>query len=205
MIKLAILLIDRRNNMAQQIQKGTVAGLLEYLDMLLLEGKALHGTIKPLISAIRQVFPVVSGGNWLDAKVINLNVDGYIADFAGLTRTQYSDKSIGAYRSRIKRAVEWYNNWLKDDSWTPYFEGVTLLEALKSPYQSIGNTGLQKSPEKIPAPKIETGPSMLTYPFVLRPGKVVQLTLPIDLTLKEAQRLGRYLESLSIDEEAATP
>ena len=43
----------------------------------------------------------------------------------------------------------------------------------------------------------------LTYPFPLRPGVVVTLSLPTDLTSGESARLARFLDALAIDDGAA--
>jgi len=41
----------------------------------------------------------------------------------------------------------------------------------------------------------------LTYPFPLRPGLVVRISLPPDLTGRESRRLARFLETLTVDSE----
>ena len=43
------------------------------------------------------------------------------------------------------------------------------------------------------------------YPFPLRPDLMVYLSLPRDLRRGEAQRLGAYLMSLAVDDEAKSP
>ena len=39
----------------------------------------------------------------------------------------------------------------------------------------------------------------LTYPFPLRAGVIVRISLPADLTTREARRLARFLETLTVD------
>ena len=44
-----------------------------------------------------------------------------------------------------------------------------------------------------------TPDGMVEYPFPVRPGVVVPLLLPEDMTMVEAARLGRFVESLAVD------
>ena len=51
----------------------------------------------------------------------------------------------------------------------------------------------------------ESGTQTITYPFPLRPGLVVSVTLPADMTKHEAGRLGAFLESLALEPQLALP
>lgn len=50
-------------------------------------------------------------------------------------------------------------------------------------------------PTKPPEPD-ETRPALVTHRFQLRPDLVIQLHLPRDLTTREAERLGMFIDSL---------
>lgn len=55
------------------------------------------------------------------------------------------------------------------------------------------------SPSSSPPDSAET----LTYPFPLRPGIVVRISLPANLTIEESKRLGRFLDALAVDARTA--
>lgn len=51
------------------------------------------------------------------------------------------------------------------------------------------------APDEAPEPD-ETRPALVTHRFQLRPDLVIQLHLPRDLTTREAERLGMFIDSL---------
>ncbi len=56
-----------------------------------------------------------------------------------------------------------------------------------------------------PTPKEPGGPTFIPHSFPLRPGVRASLSLPEDLTHREARRLATFIDSLSVDEQAALP
>jgi hypothetical protein len=44
---------------------------------------------------------------------------------------------------------------------------------------------------------------MVTYPYPVRPGLLAQVSLPADLTAKEADRVAKFVASLAFDERLA--
>lgn len=114
--------------MTSQIARGTVQGLLEFLDELLKRGSK-PGSIIPLRTAVRQVFMSVIGASNFDSVDINtINIDEYIFRFWELTTGKYSHTSYKTYRSRIHKAIRIYKHYLSAPDWPPDLNKTKLIE-----------------------------------------------------------------------------
>jgi hypothetical protein len=189
--------------MTSQIGSGTSQGLIEYLDQLISKGKATPGSIVPLKSTLKQVLStVVDGEEWKDINIRELDVDDFINRFKNKTIGKYSPSSYTVYQSRINKVKEWYIKFLLDPGWAPKIEATGKIQRVKTK-PSISSSESTVKNDFIDTGKLEKPNSVLndliTYPFPLREGKIVYLSLPIDLTPAEAGRLSKFLDSVSVD------
>jgi hypothetical protein len=196
--------------MDNQIGSGTAKGLLEFLDQLVEKGRASSGGVVPLKSAFKQILSSVDKESWQETDVRTIDIDDYMDRFGVLTNGKYSADSLKTYRSRFLKAISWYKNFLTQPGWAPPKSGPGR-KAKTAPTEketvSAETTAKHDAPvTTIVEPLNSTASSakeqndLIAYPFPLRASRIVNLYLPVDLTLAEAKRLGRFLESLSIDE-----
>lgn len=127
------------------------------------------------------------------ADVRRIDVDGVFRAFLNRNPGRLSPVSVGEYRRRVGRAIEEFVKWVEDPG------GYSVRSAA---WQSR----LDARPRLRPAPparereRLVEGPSAgiaLHYP--LRPGFLAQVTVPRDLTVDEARRMGAFLLTLAPD------
>jgi hypothetical protein len=191
---------------SSDIGSGTAKGLMTFLDGLVDKGRATSGSIAPLKSATRQVLSVVEGENWETLDVRQLDIEDYMLRFGNMTMDrQLPEPTLRSYRSRMTKAVNWYKDFLSKPGWVP----PRSAPARTAKGENVPKVGILPSDTKQETqpfePKYETQPSyegtdLITYPFPLRPSKIVSLYLPVALTQSEARRLGAFLESISIED-----
>ncbi len=190
--------------MTNQIGSGTVKGMIEFLDNLISKGRVAPGSVTPMKTIVKQIMLTVDGKeNWQEVDIRSVDVNDYIGRFANLTAGKYTAESLLVYKSRLNKAKNWYTNFLINPGWappkkttlpTPRANGELTDAGEKKPTTQAVDMIDSKQEQKVAIPN-----DLITYPFPLRAGKIVHLYLPIDLTLQEAKRLGKYLESLSVD------
>ena len=202
----------RSVRMSSQIGSGSAKGLIEFLDQLVEKGRAVSGSVVPLKSAVKQILSTIDGNEkWQEIDVRSLDVDDYMERFGNLTMGRYSADSLVTYRSRLQKALDWYGKFLTQPGWAPPKTRTSTKDRsqAKSGEAKKAN-GINKAPidaenksmsgnRDEQKNNMQNQSDLISYPFPLRPGKVVNLYLPIDLTVTEARRLGRFLESISVD------
>ncbi len=191
--------------MSNQIGSGTAAGLIEFLDQLIEKGRGTTGSITPLKITVKKILAAVDGEDkWAQVKIGDIDIEDYLTRFKNKTIGIYSEGSYITYKSRLNKAKEWYTNFLLNPGWAPTKKNESPVKKknidVPSKVIESSTTNTLNSINNDNVPQIKsTSSDLITYPFPLRAGKIVHLYLPIDLTLAEAKRLGRYLETLSID------
>jgi len=189
--------------MSENIQSGNALGLIEFLDNLVEKGRAPAGSISPLKTAIIQILSTVDGkDDWQKVEVTSIDIVDYVNRFGVLTNGRYTAGSLTTYKSRLTKASNWYKNFLTQPGWTPPKETFRQPKADVKPDVGIKSLELVKEPltQKQSTSNLSEQSDLIAYPFPLRANKIVRLFPPYDLKLSEAKRLGKYLESLSIDE-----
>jgi hypothetical protein len=189
--------------MENQIGSGTAKGLIEFLDQLVQKGRATGGSILPLKSTVRQVLAAVDGNDkWDSTDMRKLDVEDYINRFKNKTMGKYNEASYITYKSRLAKAVDWYNKFLVQPGWVPTKSPTSKPK--KTEGKPVAPT-VEKTPTESPTvpdrPVDKDKQDLIAYPFPLRAGKVVYLYLPSDITKSEATRLSNYLTSLCVETE----
>ncbi len=185
----------------RNISGGRASDLLAYLDSL------THETEDPwpsvLKSAARQVFLLVDGDGFAGLDVTTLDVDGYLQRFENVARAEkrYAPRSLSAYQSRFRRAIDAYRRHLADPSWRPRsleqrartsMTSGSNKEGLRDRNTPAGITRSQlDSPSDPPVP-------FVTYPFPLQSGEIARLHLPPQLDIGDAERLMAFIQALVV-------
>ncbi|HSX01904.1 MAG TPA: hypothetical protein VLI05_01165 [Candidatus Saccharimonadia bacterium] len=201
------------------INTGTAEGLLQLIRQFTQQGHITVGAGKALEIAVTKVLSTVDGDAWLSQNVRIINVDKYMIMFRNKTQGTYTADSLRAYASRVRRALAWYDNFLRDPTWTPPPGKARRVSKVANPGKTktqTANAAVRQSPLKVPAWLASSPPraairddqpgsaatvELVSYVFPLRPNQLVTLHLPLQITAHEAQRLARFVDSLAIDEE----
>lgn len=193
--------------MTEQIGNGTVSGLMAYLDQAIEKGWAPEGAVLPLKTAVKQVFSIDEGVDWEKAGARNVNLDDVFIRFSNKTLGKYSAQSLATYRSRVARALAWYESFLTNPGWTPKTRGAgrilgkgtvkkeaNITAIVAEPMES--NVDTRPFPEKDVKPMV---PNLITYPFPLQSGELAYFYLPAKLTKGDADRMASFLATLVIE------
>jgi hypothetical protein len=204
------------------IMRGTGQGLLEFCDRLAARGDIAPDRAKALRTSAKKILEVESA-NLDDINLRELDVDDLFGRFVKLNKAGYSDGSIKTYRSRFHQAVSMYLAWLDDDpAWKT--GGRQAPKAANSPVGSSRKTTSSRrarppaaQPELSQSENSETtgektlpmtsssGAPLLTYDVPLRHDLIIRMTLPIDLTEADADRLTAFVRSLAFSGRAGNP
>jgi hypothetical protein len=180
---------------------GTAGDLLAYLDSLTHETEAPWPSV--IKSAARQVFLIVDGDDFAERDVTKFDVDEYLQRFEDDARAnkRYAPRSLSAYQSRFRRAIDAYRTHLLDPSWRP--RAVELRARTSMPIRLSRESSLDRD-----APTSETrsrlgSPSdsltpFVTYPFPLKSGEIARLHLPPQLDADDAERLVTFIQALVV-------
>ena len=199
--------------MTENIGSGTAGGLVDYLDSLVEKGRSRVGVITPLKTALVKILEKTEGDDWEKVDVAKLDVDDVIARFKNFTLGTYTDASYRAYELRMKRAINWYNNFLKNPGWYPKSNrrnskkvddsnGKKTARKINDngpdtqSRQSITHTS--QSNDQVELPKIDS----IAYPFPLANGQTARVYIPMGITKADVKRMSTFLEALVIEEEA---
>ena len=181
---------------------GTADGLMTFLDWASRTGELSPNTAASYRTAVSQVFEI-DGEAWGSTLIGELDVDRQLDRFARLRASRYNAASLRTYGNRFKAAIANYTRYLEDPaafraagSRGPRTKGPD--KPVKKAKQTGRTTG---GPETGPAPEKVAGPSsdLVQYPFPLRSGVLIYVSLPRDLRRSEAQRIAAFVASLAID------
>lgn len=187
--------------MAEQTQasEGSVAALLEFLSWAGRTGEMNPTTAEAWAVACRRVLGVdgdvtdeVSG---IDVRSIDL--DDYLRRFENLNRTKFTSGSLSTYKSRFVSAVTAYRSWLTNEPWKP-----PKRTSRKSATPATTTKAPSPPTPPLAAPSAETPahtstPLLVPYKMPLRPDLMVDIALPADLTVRDANRIAAFVKSLA--------
>jgi hypothetical protein len=188
------------------ISSGSATGLMSFLDFMSRKGYATPRSMGVLKSAARQVFGVVEGDDYGQVNVADLDLDEYLSRFENRSMGRYSAKSLAAYRSRFRRAIESYRKYLGDPNWMPAKRSVENRRT-NGPGSQAGKpdkggavSGDIKATSafgpSVASAQTDSSTPLITYPFPLRSGQICQLHLPTQLDRNDAERLVAFIRAL---------
>lgn len=205
------------------IMRGSGQGLLEFCDRLAVRGDVDPDRAKGYRTAARKILEVEST-DLDDINLRELDVDDLFARFAKLNKAAYSDGSLKTYRSRFNQAVSMYLAWLDDEpGWktggrpapktaangsagsarkTTSSRRAKLSTAQPEPSQ---NENVEVADDKVLPLMSSSGTQLITYDVPLRHDLIIRVTLPIDLTESDADRLCAFVRSLAFMPRAPKP
>lgn len=201
--------------MSEIIGNGKISGLIAYLENLSTKGKVKTSAITPLKSATKAVFSTVVGERWQEIDVRNIDIDDYINRFKNLTIGKYDSNSYNAYRARVSRVINWYNNFLQDPGWCPTVKdrprdikkNKTTLQSVNMTH-SVNDVSEDKTVSAayhateqahVSEPQ-HVSTKLISFPFPMSNGVIATLYLPQSISPNDANRLQDFIKALVIDD-----
>lgn len=184
-----------------QISSGDGAGLLAFTDWLYDKNEMKPATAKALKAAVMRVLAV--DDELLTTPVSNFDLDQILTRFENGTRAEFTSSSMDTYKSRFRRVVEIYNLYLAgDSSWRATLKPRNSSRVQRSSRAALQETPAGKGAAEAPNPAGDAGSprQFVDYNLPLRPGLMVQLKLPADLTRSDAARIAAFVGSLAFDD-----
>lgn len=129
------------------------------------------------------------------------DIDDIVLRFHNRARGKMKDRSVDVYESRFRSSIETYIKWLnKDKDWIPAAsrtrKPASSGGAAKRQVTSVVQKNESDSTELAPS-----GPGVITYPFPIRAGFQGKITLPENLTRREAERVAAFIKTLAVEDE----
>lgn len=210
---------------------GRGAGLIEFLEYVDEKGLMNPSTAKAYRAAVREVLGAVEGEEWPIFDVREADVEDLVQRFQIKAGMRYTPRSLTTYKSRFRSAVSMYLAYMKDPGgWRPprpqsarisppRIAEPRIAEARIAPsVLSPRRPRRQDTRASVPteatinvdsfAPATGGSDDLVSFPFPIRreSGVVMaMLTLPADLTMKEAERISAHLRTLAVPEQLALP
>jgi hypothetical protein len=175
--------------------EGTVAGLLAFLAKAGNDGTLSRSTADAYASAVRQVFEVVGEG-WEQAELDPRTLNERFQQFKAARRTQYKETTLQSYKSRLYKSMELYGRSRRGQRAAPRrptHAQQPRLEPARRPDR----------PSPPPRPEPRRQAQVIPHQFPLRPGLLITVALPTDLSPTEARRLHAFVDALAMDPAAA--
>ncbi|HWL48459.1 MAG TPA: hypothetical protein VNT92_01145 [Acidimicrobiia bacterium] len=177
---------------------GTATGLLEFLEWAARTGEMNQSTARAWAAAVRQVLGSDADLDALDVR--HLDVEAQLERFTTLNRTNYSPQSMKTYHSRFRTAVAAYTAWLDNEPWKP---GKRAVRPTENPPATKPKGAAHGSFEFSGSASGVVGRRLMNYTLPLRPDLMVTLSLPVDLTTKDAERIATFIRSVAFDSDSS--
>jgi hypothetical protein len=180
---------------------GTGGGLFEFLDWAEGKHELPKTTVNNWRGAAKNVLAIEEDYEALDLR--SLDLDDFLRRFEIASRTKYKSDSLSAYKGRFRKAVESYRLWL---SQSPDWKGAPA-PARATANGSSTSSGTARAtvakPRTTAGSSREPMPGTIDHTFPLRPGVYARLSLPEDMTSRDAKRLSAFISSLAFEEQLA--
>lgn len=190
---------------AAEPKHGTGAHYLHFLNWAEKKGELPATTVQNWRNASVKVLEIED--DWQNLNLVEFDLDGHLNRFEILKRTAYAASSMNAYKARTKIGIETYRAWLAQAPDWKSKAGAPRVSKNGSEGKSAKKTASTPPETMVPTGDIggyvPTRRPLIEYPFPLGPGVQARITLPEDLTDKEAKRIARFVESLAFTEQLA--
>jgi hypothetical protein len=182
----------------------------KFLDELMGRGLVNPGVAASYKVVCLEVLRAVFGPDWGRVDVTTLDVDHLLEAFQRRRGHQLPPKGVARYRTQLSEVFQLFRQFVHPEvpDVPPDLPSPSPPDRLTGPPAapvSPTRRGERKKVRRMPSPppsRPDTSESLI-YPFPLRPGLVISISLPTDLTTDESKRLARFLDALTVDAGAA--
>jgi hypothetical protein len=181
---------------------GTAQGLIDFLSWAIDNNYMNAATGGGIRTGVKKVLEAEPDLDTIDIR--HADVPDILHRFHIRARGTMKDRSLDVYESRFRGAIEMYIKWLdKDKDWMPTStrarKATTTGGAVKSQVQATNTTAVDVDEHTgLSGPST---PGVITYPFPIRVGLQGRITLPENLTRREADRISAFIKTLAMEDE----
>jgi hypothetical protein len=182
---------------------GTAQGLVDFLHWVSDHHYMNATTASGLRTGVKKVLEVEPDLDAVDIR--HADIDDILNRFHNRSRGKMKDRSLEVYESRFRSSIDMYLKWLdKDKDWQPA-AGRTRKPTSTATKHDVNEKHTSTDPEGEgdTTPSARSGPGTITYPFPVRAGLQGKITLPEDLTPREAERISAFIKTLAMEDESA--
>ncbi|MEK7953552.1 hypothetical protein [Luteolibacter soli] len=174
--------------------------LLEHWTWAASKGLMNSATAASLKSASAKVIGILD--DWETSDVRKIDTEDLILRFQNLHARDFTPSSLETYASRFRKAVQLFNDYVSNPAGWRVSGRPKKAKAKEEIRKNGGTSGTDLPQSSPPGNGVDDKPlhgetHLISYPFPLRRGLTVKLSLPEDLTSIEAKRLGAFLMTLS--------
>jgi hypothetical protein len=181
--------------------------LIKFWDYASSKGLMRRETAETMKSACKVVLSTVEPETWETLDVTQLDVDSIVQRFERLKMTELKPDSLRVYGQRLRNGISTFNDFLASPTTWSYPTAESRAAANGDGKKRTKSRKPTQSASEAPtaSPAIGDAGETITYPYPIRPGLVISMTLPVDLTRAEATRLAAFVSSLAVEEQLALP
>jgi hypothetical protein len=155
-------------------------------------------TANALRAACSKVLEIEKG--WETTDVSSLDIDGLLKRFRTLKGKQYKPDSLKEYERRFRKAHSSYLAYVKDPS---SWKVAGQERAARNGKSEKSRRAEEGAASDSPTPSVPAPPGFVEYPFPLREGRIVRMSLPADLKAADVKRLSAFLATLVVDHDSS--
>src|SRR5215471_227360 len=178
--------------------RGTGLDFVHHWDWVAKQGLMPRNTAMSIRAAASQVLKLEQ--EWESVDVRQLDVDGLLMRFRNVSRL--SPTSLATYESRFRSGLESYLAYLDNPTtYRPKGRRTVRSSSERAIAVEASRPAAHVTSPVSSSPVIAGGARLVVYPFPVRADLFAELKLPADLTLTEARRMGRFLETIAISDD----
>ena len=198
---------------ADLLNSATGAGLLYFCDLMIKRSEMTKATGSALRTGSKKVLETEE--DYANVDLRSLDVDGLLRRFTNKNRVELNDRSLQVYQQRFRQTLDMYLKYIDGDpNWnsgkgrsaptrpaaSKAAKGSKAATVVEMPNALSQDTANLDTPTPPP-------PAMIEYPIPLRPGIKGMLTVPEDMTHREAQKVVKVVTALAqaFEEQLALP
>jgi hypothetical protein len=182
---------------------GSGQDFLDHWDWAAKKGLLNRNTAHAIRAAVSRILRI-EGPNWPEIDVRSIDEEGLLDRFENLEKKQFSPGSLATYRSRFRKGRQLYLSYLEDPkNYRP--QSRERVAAAQPGGESVRRQRPRSRGESVADKTPSQHGDLVRYPFPVRAGVMAELFLPADLRRDEADRLAKFLQSLSLEQYLALP
>jgi hypothetical protein len=182
------------------VRDGTGAGLIAFLNWTITHHELVETTASALRTGCQKVLSVEDDPDGVDLRSADL--DSIIGRFKTKHRYDMKERTREQYEQRFRQSVEMYLKRLNDDpTWKPAQRKRPVAGSNGGSTTKPAKDGTRSENPPAQQHVEQHQPGMISYPFPIRPGLQGKITLPEDLTMREANRIAAFVATLALEDE----
>ena len=177
--------------------------LINFLTWTIDKNELVESTASALRTGSQKVLSV--DDNWASINLETEDIDGFLQRFRNKYRTEMKERTLLQYEQRFRQSLDMFLKWRQGQPWK--LQRTTSQRTQASTRQEPKVRQVTDAPTTggsvTSSTEVNTAEKIL-YPFPIRPGLIIKLELPTDMTSDEAKRVAAYIATLAMPSSSNT-